>query len=114
MYTEKLKAMYEKIQAESKELNAKQSSIDLKLGDLYHYIELGKYNAVEGSKLLKCLKGVLCERRDVKDRLAEIQRLEAKMTFVKKLKTDVEKVYSYRTGVIGETFGKNVGKTIQQ
>lgn len=43
------------------------SQCDLEISDIYHFIEFGKYDAVEGWKILKALKEILLRRREAKN-----------------------------------------------
>lgn len=45
------------------------STCDLKEQDILHYIELEKFNCVDGYKLAKKLKEIRQERRKIKDKL---------------------------------------------
>lgn len=51
------------------------SQIDLEISDIYHYIEIGGYNAVQASKVFKLLRQTLSKRRDIKDEFDLIQAL---------------------------------------
>lgn len=66
------------------ELNNKQSMWDIKQDELLHYIENHNLNAVKSCKIVKQLKYVRAERRQVKDEIDVIRSL--KDTFVDKYK----------------------------
>lgn len=51
------------------------SQVDLEISDIYHYIEIGGYNAVQSSKVFKLLRQTLSKRRDIKDEFDLIQAL---------------------------------------
>jgi hypothetical protein len=106
MYIEELKSIYDRVCVEFDGMSSRESSIECELNDIYHFIELGTYSASDGSKLLKALKTTLSERRKIKDNKASVQSLHDKLAFVKKLKDDREKTYSFRTNVVENTLGK--------
>lgn len=106
MYTEELKSIYDRICVEFDGIRSRESSIDSELNDIYHFIELGTYSASDGSKLLRALKATLSERRKIKENKASIQSLYDKLDFVKKLKCDTEKHYTFRTDIVEKTLGK--------
>lgn len=66
------------------ELNNKQSMWDIKQDELLHYIENHNLDAVKSCKIVKQLKYVRAERRQVKDEIDVIRSL--KDTFVDKYK----------------------------
>ena len=51
------------------------SQVDLEVSDIYHYIEIGGYNAAQASKVFKLLRQTLSRRRDIKDEFELIQAL---------------------------------------
>lgn len=51
------------------------SQIDLEISDIYHYIETGRYDAIQSSKVFKLLRQTLSRRRDIKDEFELIQAL---------------------------------------
>lgn len=51
------------------------SQVDLEISDIYHYIEIGGYNAVQSSKVFKLLRQTLSKRRDIKNEFELIQAL---------------------------------------
>lgn len=66
------------------ELNNKQSEWDIKQDELLHYIENHNLDAVKSCKVIKQLKYVRAERRQVKNEIDVIRSL--KDTFVDKYK----------------------------
>lgn len=66
------------------QLNNKQSMWDIKQDELLHYIENHNLDAVKSCKIVKQLKYVRAERRQVKDEIDVIRSL--KDTFVDKYK----------------------------
>lgn len=66
------------------ELNNKQSMWDIKQDELLHYIENHNLDAVKSCKIVKQLKYVRAERRQVKNEIDVIRSL--KDTFVDKYK----------------------------
>ena len=66
------------------ELSSKQSEWDIKQDELLHYIENHNLDAVKSCKIIKQLKYVRAERRQVKNEIDVIRSL--KDTFVDKYK----------------------------
>lgn len=66
------------------ELSSKQSEWDIKQDELLHYIENHNLDAVKSCKIIKQLKCVRAERRQVKNEIDVIRSL--KDTFVDKYK----------------------------
>lgn len=92
----------------SKELNKELSNLDLAKSDILHYIELEKFNAVKGFAVLRKLKCVLQQRREVKNEMLKIQQVtsrvnEYKVILNKKL-TNIEdkKKYTYKTDILSD------------
>jgi hypothetical protein len=79
------------------ELHQLKSNYDLKEQDILHYIEFEKYDAVTGSKLLKSLKKVRIDRRNIKDEYEELQSIlmRLKNAGLKNYKRP-QKTYTYR------------------
>lgn len=93
-------------------LSSEISKSDNKISDIYHFIEFGKCNAVKQMKLVKILKQVLIQRREIKNEFNSLNRMKVKLldgsyrndkqlinelhTFV--FKTDVLKDFGYTTG----------------
>lgn len=67
------------------ELSSKQSEWDIKQDELLHYIENHNLDAVKSCKIIKQLKYVRTERRQVKNEIDVIRSL--KDTFVDKYKS---------------------------
>ena len=67
------------------ELSSKQSEWDIKQDELLHYIENHNLDAVKSCKVIKQLKYVRAERRQVKNEIDVIRSL--KDTFVDKYKS---------------------------
>lgn len=76
--------LFQDIDKRLSELNNKQSMWDIKQDELLHYIENHNLNAVKSCKIVKQLKYVRAERRQVKDEIDVIRSL--KDTFVDKYK----------------------------
>lgn len=96
--TKEMNIRYDKLAKE-------HSEIDKQREDLLHYIEFGRYDAVEGWALLSKLKEVQCKRRVIKDELAALQTFRdvgLKNSVVSKhIKTlNKQKGYKLRTKVL--------------
>ena len=91
------------------------SQIDLEISDIYHYIEIGGYNAVQSSKVFKLLRQTLSRRRDIKDEFELIQVLSdslsistKKISSKSKSKSDNMKnknTYICRTNILQDNLG---------
>ena len=66
MLESKIREIEAEIRKEMKTLSVVLGDIDGKVNDILHFIEFEKYSASEGAKLLKQLKSLRQERRDVK------------------------------------------------
>ena len=115
------KSCFEKIETASKDIEKiyrksleELQRYDLEVNDIYHYIELGKYDAVQGWKILKQLKNILQKRRETKDRLDVISSINQSLQAnIKKYQESIEKKekkiennsrsYKYRTDVLDKT-----------
>ena len=73
---------FQDIDKRQKELSEHQSIYDIKQDEILHYIENHKISAADSCKLIKQLKKVRAERRQVKDELDVIRSL--KDTFIDK------------------------------
>ena len=71
-----IEALHE-MEKEEMNLAQAQSKADLKREEILHKIELTTFNASGGYKIAKELQGIQKERREVKNRLAEIQCFKA-------------------------------------
>lgn len=91
------------------------SQIDLEISDIYHYIEIGGYNAVQSSKVFKLLRQTLSKRRDIKNEFDLIQALSdslsistKKISSKSKSKSDNIKnknTYICRTNILQDNLG---------
>lgn len=79
-----LLVLFQDVDNSLNELNKKQSIIDIKQQEVLHYIENHKTNAVESCKIVRLLKSIREERRQIKDDIDAIRSL--KDTFVDKYK----------------------------
>lgn len=59
-------SLLNQIESESKNLPEKLSHADLKISDIYHFIENNNLSAKGCCRIVKLLKGVLIERRVIK------------------------------------------------
>ena len=90
------------------ELNKRLSELDLEKSDILHYIELEKFNAVKGNKVLNRLREVLEQRRNVKNELTKIQQVHSrvstyKVVLNKKLvNIEEKKFYVYKTDILAD------------
>ena len=99
------------------------SQIDARCNDLYHYIELGKYDAVQGWKLLKELRESLEERRKIKDNIETIQSVYQSFgDSTKKIKKSVSnrknkicgvRIYKYRTNAVEKALNVKQGSILK-
>lgn len=89
---------YKTIKDKFAQLTQKHSEIDLKESDILHYIELEKTNAKQNNQLIKLLREIRQERRQVKYELAEIQKINSRLTAP--LELIEPKPYNYRTKVM--------------
>lgn len=106
---EQLKDIMKKISDRETFLQKELSKIDSEREDILHYIELSKYNAVQGWKLLKKLKEVSQRRRNIKEELGYLSSINSKIPYdsicssiSRKEKKDLDKMYKFRTNVIEE------------
>lgn len=91
------------------------SQVDLEISDIYHYIEIGGYNAVQSSKVFKLLRQTLSKRRDIKNEFELIQALSdslsistKKISSKSKSKSDNIKnknTYICRTNILQDNLG---------
>lgn len=110
---EQLKDLMKKISDRETFLQKELSKIDSEREDILHYIELSKYNAVQGWKLLKTLKEVSQRRRSIKEELGYLSSVNSKIPYdsicssiSRKEKKDLDKMYKFRTNVIEEILDK--------
>lgn len=80
-------------------LNTKLSEVDKKETDILHFIELEKYSAPTGAKILKLLKQVRQERRVIKDEWSDVDCVRKKLNNQIPVK-NVDRIYTYRTNVL--------------
>jgi len=80
------------------ELDGFKSKYDLAEQDILHYIEFERYDAVTGSKLLKKLKEIRIQRREIKTEYEELQSILGKVrnAGLNNYKRP-QKTYTYRT-----------------
>lgn len=91
------------------------SQVDLEISDIYHYIEIGGYSAVQSSKVFKLLRQTLSKRRDIKNEFELIQALSdslsistKKISSKSKSKSDNIKnknTYICRTNILQDNLG---------
>lgn len=75
-------------------IEEKIKTVDLKIIDVLHFVELSDFSASQGYKFAKKLKDLRIERRELKDRYAIVKAIsEAKVKFIK----DVEEKLSELT-----------------
>lgn len=77
-------SFFQEIDKQLSELSNAQSVIDKKQDEILHYIEIHKLNAVDSCKIIKVLKQVRNERRQIKNEI-DIMR-SVKANFVDKYK----------------------------
>ena len=75
---------FQDIDKRLQKLSEEQSVADIKQSDILHYIENHNLNASQSCKLIKQLKKIRKERREIKNEIDVIQSLKA--TFVDKYK----------------------------
>lgn len=94
---EALFTMYSDIKDSLKDLQCKLSTVDRKISDVEHFIEITDQNAVNGYKLYKKLKDLRIERRNIK-RLIDIRQMFDKINIDNDSMKDIrERIESFKT-----------------
>jgi hypothetical protein len=89
--------MYSDIKESLKDLQCKLSTVDRKISDVEHFIEITDQNAVNGYKLYKKLKDLRIERRNIK-RLIDIRQMFDKINIDNDSMKDIrERIESFKT-----------------
>lgn len=73
---EKLEVLSKEITDRKKELNSELSRIDKEISDIRHYIEFYPLSASKGYKMAKTLKDRLIKRREIKNGLDVMNRIQ--------------------------------------
>jgi len=81
------KSFYSKVSLECEEAKNKLSNVDKIESEILHYIEIGSYNAAQGSQLIKKLKEVRQVRRGYKAEYEEIRLIRDRLS-----KGDIDKL----------------------
>jgi hypothetical protein len=89
------------------ELDGFKSKYDLAEQDILHYIEFEKYDAATGARLLKKLKEIRIQRREIKSEYEELQSIlhKIKNAGLNNYKRP-QKTYSYRTVTLESVLGE--------
>ena len=112
---ELLNNVVQDIKSKKEQLNSQLSEYDLQQQDILHFIENQKLNATQISKLIKMLKQIRSNRRDVKNELARYSALAIKLSngsnlLECKIETKPEnEYYEFKTDVLNEYFGFSLG-----
>ena len=112
---QEISANYKELFSRKETLTKQISKVDKEREDILHYIELGKYNAVEGWKLLSLLREVSKERRKIKDEEEYISKVtnNIKLSTVNRFEKSKPKTYHFRSSILNKKFSNKVGKEIQ-
>lgn len=94
------------MKAKKQELNCELSRCDLALTDALHYLELEKCDAVTMVRTAKLIKELRQDRRGIKDRMEQIDRLMMKVGNPNVLICS-KKIYTYRTQVMNDVNKRN-------
>jgi len=106
-YVAKFIEIRESLEQEKIRLESKMSEVDGKLQDILHFVEFGRYNAPDGARLLKELKRLRKERRDLKEEYSSIHSAYDKVKGVKfKEESHTEKTYTFRSDVVKNVIGR--------
>lgn len=73
---DKLEVLSKEIKDRKKELNSELSRIDKEISDIRHYIEFYPLSASKGYKMAKTLKDHLIKRREIKNELDVMNRIQ--------------------------------------
>lgn len=107
MLESKIREIEAEIRKEMKTLSVVLGDIDGKVNDILHFIEFEKYSASEGARLLKQLKSLRQERRDVKDRHSELHSdLSRVKTMSFRERKKENRCYHNRSTIIKDTIGR--------
>ena len=110
MYYEKIIKLAHEIESKQKVLNSILSELDKQQEDILHAIECGKYDAVQGATMLKMLKKIRKDRREVKNALKEINAVMLKVKSGNLLKLEPTKKDTYyilKSNILSGIIGKN-------
>ena len=126
---EQLKKSIQEISDHKHYLNNQLSTVDKKVSDILHYIELSEnLNSVQGYNAYKLLREVTRERREIKNKIDEmnylnqymVQKSLAELTALDKVSANVTKVHTknisedstkrYEVRVLTELFGETIKK----
>lgn len=106
----------QKVNDRFNELNSKLSLLDKEKTDIEHAIELLSLNAIDLSKLMKKLKQILRDRRDVKNELDVLDLIRIKLKG-HNISVNTNKIYSMRTTeemfILNDAIEKHVNKWIK-
>ena len=103
------------IKDKKEQLNIQLSQYDLQQQDILHFIENQKLNATQISKLVKMLKQIRFNRRNIKNELARYSTLAIKLSngsnlMESKIETKAEnEYYEFKTDILNEDFGLSLG-----
>jgi prefoldin subunit 5 len=75
-YLGEIESVITRIEKDKKVLSERLSQLDKELSNVYHKIEVSRFNACEGYYLAKQLQEVLHKRRIVKDELTRFRSLK--------------------------------------
>lgn len=73
---DRLEVLSKEIKDRKRELNSELSKIDKEISDIRHYIEFYPLSASNGYKMAKMLKGHLVKRREIKNELDVMCRVQ--------------------------------------
>ncbi len=73
---DKLEVLSKEIKDRKRELNSELSKIDKEISDICHYIEFYPLSASNGYKMAKMLKDHLVKRREIKNELGVLGRMQ--------------------------------------
>lgn len=73
---DKLEVLSKEIKDRKRELNSELSKIDKEISDIRHYIEFYPLSASNGYKMAKMLKDHLIKRREIKNELDVLGRIQ--------------------------------------
>jgi len=126
---EQLKQSIQEIADYKTLLNNQLSTVDKKVSDILHYIELSEnLNSVQGYNAYKLLREVTRERREIKNKIDEmnylnqymVQKSLAELTTLDKVSANVTKAHAknisedntkrYEVRVLTELFGETIKK----
>jgi hypothetical protein len=108
-YIEDFNKYMHDIHKTGKELSDQLSKIDGEQEDILHFLELANYDAVTMVKVTKKLKEIRSQRREIKNNLAMIHKIQCKLG-VHDLAYTVPDTYTCRSDVLSDFMH---GKTIK-